>query len=633
MREDGRRSIEKGTHVTQHAADIPRRTGFALALNLAGIVVVGGYLLWWESGVVPVWAVVLGVVSLLAWLALLVLPTKWRVLTLTLMVAMSLVAAPGAWPSNGLLIVPTIAGILLMFGSPGVPIPLGYTTAVVTAVLVAGTPLALAAAGGEPPTVESIVSLEFAVLVAVLGGVNRRQARARDRAALQLAESAARVRDEQARASALAIRQSLARDMHDVLAHSLGGLVIQLDAVEAQLEAGQSDAALTRLHDARSMAASGLAEARRAVEALRADPDASSRVASADLAASLVELMDAHERLSGSVDFAQLGTPADVPARVATAFRRALQESLSNARKHAPGEPVRVRLDWTAGEVELEVVNAMPSGGAAATGGAATGGAAAGTAATGGVATGTAAAGGEATGTAATRVAAAATAVAAGGEATAGGAAATGGAAAMGGEAATDTEAVTGSAAATGGEAATGAATADRAEAAAGTEAGRPAALASTGGGHGLTGMRERFAELPGGAVAAGAVGGEFVVRVRAAIQGADGTRSSDGRDSDGRDSDGRDRDRSGRERRGGERGADDRSSDDRNGRERGGGDRSSADRNGRERGGDRGRDGGRRERSGDDRSIDRSRSTRGVDERSSDERSSDESSDERSIR
>ena len=45
------------------------------------------------------------------------------------------------------------------------------------------------------------------------------------------------MREEQARASALAARQTLARDMHDVLAHSLGGLVIQLDAVEAQLEA------------------------------------------------------------------------------------------------------------------------------------------------------------------------------------------------------------------------------------------------------------------------------------------------------------------------------------------------------------------------------------------------------------
>nr|WP_277348453.1 histidine kinase [Planctomonas sp. JC2975] len=169
------------------------------------------------------------------------------------------------------------------------------------------------------------------------------------------------MREEQAKASALAARQSLARDMHDVLAHSLGGLVIQLDAVEAQLEAGETDAALARLGDARAMAASGLAEARRAVEALRAAPDAAPSVSSTDLAASLIDLVDAHESMGGRIDFEQRGTPREVPDALATALRRALQESLSNARKHAPGEQVTVRIDWTATSVGLTVSNVVPA--------------------------------------------------------------------------------------------------------------------------------------------------------------------------------------------------------------------------------------------------------------------------------
>ena len=81
------------------------------------------------------------------------------------------------------------------------------------------------------------------------------------------------MREEKAQIELLAQRQSVARDIHDVLAHSLGGLVIQLDAVEALLESGDVDAARSRVADARALAASGLGEARRAVDALR-DPDA-----------------------------------------------------------------------------------------------------------------------------------------------------------------------------------------------------------------------------------------------------------------------------------------------------------------------------------------------------------------------
>ena len=324
------------------------RTSMGLALNGVGIVAVSGYLIAERvRGELPAWTFPFAVAAIVAWLAVLLIPDTDRTILLLriLLLGMVVFGALTAWPTNGLMIVPAISALLVTTGSTGEPAWLGYVYALIAGGLVAAVPVVAAVTGSRDVTVEGILSLEFAVAIALLGGANRRQSAARQRASVALAESAASMHEEQARAAALAARQALARDLHDVLAHSLGGLVIQLDAVEAQLEAGKTDAALARLHDARSMAASGLSEARRAVEALRSPAEAGAPVDPAELASSLLDLVDAHESLGCRVDFVQVGDPHEVSDDLATALRRALQESLSNARKHAPAEPVRVRLD------------------------------------------------------------------------------------------------------------------------------------------------------------------------------------------------------------------------------------------------------------------------------------------------
>ena len=61
------------------------------------------------------------------------------------------------------------------------------------------------------------------------------------------------------------------------------------------------------------------------------------------------------------VNFAVTGTPRPVPADVSlTAFRTA-QEALTNARKHAPGEPVSLRLDFAPAEIAVQVANRLPA--------------------------------------------------------------------------------------------------------------------------------------------------------------------------------------------------------------------------------------------------------------------------------
>ena len=79
-------------------------------------------------------------------------------------------------------------------------------------------------------------------------------------------------RGAELRAAALAERQRLARDMHDVLAHSLSGLVLQLEGARLLALANPADERLAGTIDrAHELAKSGLDEARRAIGMLRDD--------------------------------------------------------------------------------------------------------------------------------------------------------------------------------------------------------------------------------------------------------------------------------------------------------------------------------------------------------------------------
>jgi signal transduction histidine kinase len=78
----------------------------------------------------------------------------------------------------------------------------------------------------------------------------------------------------------------------------------------------------------------------------------------------LRDLVDEH-RAAGdtAVEFTVAGTPRPLGAdRALTAYRTA-QEALTNARKHAPGQPVSLTVRYTPGEVTLQVSNPLPPAG------------------------------------------------------------------------------------------------------------------------------------------------------------------------------------------------------------------------------------------------------------------------------
>ncbi|MFF0742319.1 sensor histidine kinase [Streptomyces sp. NPDC004111] len=164
-------------------------------------------------------------------------------------------------------------------------------------------------------------------------------------------ERAARVAE--AETAALAERARIAREIHDVLAHSLSAQMVHLEAarllIEREPQGPFRDSVLERVVAARGMAREGLAETRQALSALRGDM--------APVEDYLRELATA-DRSEVQV----VGEPRQLKAEASQAVRRVAQEALTNVRKHAPGAAVRLVLTYGPDEVGLEVRDSGGSG-------------------------------------------------------------------------------------------------------------------------------------------------------------------------------------------------------------------------------------------------------------------------------
>ncbi|GAA1590646.1 histidine kinase [Kribbella hippodromi] len=180
----------------------------------------------------------------------------------------------------------------------------------------------------------------FGVLALTLASINRRT---REQQLEDLQVSLARKQaaiEEHGRAAALAERARIARDMHDVLAHSLAGLSLSLQGARLMLvRDGASAEAIEQVTRAQGLAADGLAEARRAVAALREDSVPDVRA--------LGDLVTAYRLESGATaEFIVEGEVRELSSDVMRALYRTVQEALVNTRKHAPHAPVRVTLAY-----------------------------------------------------------------------------------------------------------------------------------------------------------------------------------------------------------------------------------------------------------------------------------------------
>jgi signal transduction histidine kinase len=198
------------------------------------------------------------------------------------------------------------------------------------------------------------------LVVAFVGGRNRGAYRRQAEQSAALVAQLEQLRQEQRRVAVLDERTRIAREIHDVLAHSLGALGIQLQAVRAVLaDQGDIGRGLGLLEQAQRMAREGLVDTRRAVHALRTD--------ASGLDEQLTALVAAHRgRHQATVEFRVDGPPRPLPPEATVALLRTAQEALVNTAKHAPHQQVDVVLRYNDDGTEMIIRNDLPPAGAAA---------------------------------------------------------------------------------------------------------------------------------------------------------------------------------------------------------------------------------------------------------------------------
>lgn len=154
-----------------------------------------------------------------------------------------------------------------------------------------------------------------------------------------------------ARLAAAEERLRIARDVHDVVAHSLGAIAVQADAAEAALQVAPARA-VEPVRAIRDTAREALADIRRVLDVLHDEdgPPASGPDG--------IEALVVAARATGmhvSLDMQSAG--GVVPAEVGSASYRIVQEALSNIRRHAPGARAAVVVHRQADALEVRITD------------------------------------------------------------------------------------------------------------------------------------------------------------------------------------------------------------------------------------------------------------------------------------
>ncbi|HEX6450179.1 MAG TPA: histidine kinase [Trebonia sp.] len=195
------------------------------------------------------------------------------------------------------------------------------------------------------PGIVGVIAFAAVYAMSRFGRRIREQEGQEDRLVAELAES----RGAELKAAALAERQRLAREMHDVLVHSLSGLVVQLEGTRLLAATTPDDprlpAAIDRAHQ---LAKGGLEEARQAIGMLRGDD-----LPGPERMAALATEFGADTGVP--CRFAIEGPPRKLDPAVRLALYRIIQEALTNVRKHARPDWVAVRLEYLPDTVRLTI--------------------------------------------------------------------------------------------------------------------------------------------------------------------------------------------------------------------------------------------------------------------------------------
>ncbi len=152
-------------------------------------------------------------------------------------------------------------------------------------------------------------------------------------------------------------RTRIARDLHDVLAHSLAVITAQADGTR-YLSKGQPKPVLDALENIAVSARHALVDAQRVIEGVRDD----GMVAPQPLISDVGPLMERMRQGSLEIEHSESGVPVELGAGQQLAVFRIVQECLTNALKHGGrGTAVRVHFDWSGPGLTLHASSALPA--------------------------------------------------------------------------------------------------------------------------------------------------------------------------------------------------------------------------------------------------------------------------------
>jgi signal transduction histidine kinase len=234
----------------------------------------------------------------------------------------------------------------------------------IVAGLTLGAEVAVMALTGGDTAAGTIAGLIFSVVPWFLVMRLVRRLLERGREAEALVEELRESRAAHAESVALAERGRVARDMHDVLAHSLSALALQLEGARLLArDRGADPEVVAAVERAHHLAAGGLAEARQAIGALRGD-----ELPGPERLPALADAFAEHSDARCSLDVT--GEPRELSSEARLALYRTAQEALTNVRRHSAARRVEIALRYADDGTTLVVQDFGPGAPVAVAGGA-----------------------------------------------------------------------------------------------------------------------------------------------------------------------------------------------------------------------------------------------------------------------
>ncbi len=180
-------------------------------------------------------------------------------------------------------------------------------------------------------------------------------ARTRRADLVSLEDRAARLQRERealARAAVAEERERIARELHDIIAHSVSLMIVQSDGADAAIEQENTGEARTAVAAIGRTGRAALTDLRLLVGMLRSDRGA------AEPQPGIAQLQDLIDSVPLKARLQVDGEPRELPQGLALAVFRIVQEALTNTVKHAgPDASADVRLSYESGTVQVEVTD------------------------------------------------------------------------------------------------------------------------------------------------------------------------------------------------------------------------------------------------------------------------------------